>query len=455
MKLRSLFFLGITVMSAPAQDQNPAPADPFLPANVMVQIDWIQMPHLTANQLIRQHLKHTRESDALYNAAKELVAQKKAARLDFTSFVVRAGQRSKTESILEKPWPTEFTAPGEAQKKAADGKAVAEREVPALPASFDTRNLGRSAEVEVTVGEDQRTIDLNLWTEWVDHIADISWGTGLNEVKQPVFGAGKFTAQLLEDSGSWQLAALLTPPHGAAEGKPLGRELPAERVLVFVRATVAGKKPPGPAPATQVHQVLVLAEWIETGADVAAELMAKFPASADSPELREAFEPMLTDGRAALLESSAIQVRGGQRSRVESITEYPVPLKFAPGIPQTFGGQGPLLPPNSAAPGLIDQFTLQNLGATVEAEVTVSESGRAIDMNIAPELGFNAGTDSYGQGISEVKRQRFQILRISSQVLLPVGVPSMIGSFDAPLLEGKALPAVRARKVLLFVRGIL
>jgi hypothetical protein len=190
---------------------------------------------------------------------------------------------------------------------------------------------------------------------------------------------------------------------------------------------------------------------------MAAELMAKFPASADSPEMREALEPMLTDGRAALLESSAIQVRGGQRSKVESITEYPCPAEFdPPQVPQGFGGGGTLRPADGkGAAGLIDQFVVRNLGASVEAEVTVSESGRAIDMNIAPELAFNAGTDSYGQGISEMKQQRLQILKIACQVMLQTGTPSMISSFDAPLLEGKALPNARARKVLLFVRAIL
>src|SRR5262245_3208494 len=126
MKRRCLLLLCLTALSVPAQDEKPAPGDPFdTPApgtNVTVPVDWIQLPHLAANQLIRQHLKHTREGDALYTAAKDLVGQKKAERLDFTSLVVRDGQRAKTESILEKPWPTEFKSPADANKRAADGR---------------------------------------------------------------------------------------------------------------------------------------------------------------------------------------------------------------------------------------------------------------------------------------------------------------------------------------------
>lgn len=446
MKLRSLVLLFAAILPSLAADppgsDKPAAAPRNVTAcNVSLQFDWIRIPHLMANQLIRQHLKHTREGEALYKAAQELIAQKKAERLDFTTLVVRGGQRSKSESIIEKPYPTDDPPSADARVPTTGSNFPVLR-----PRSFYYKNLGLTVEVEATVGEDGITIDLNMALQWVEHLADVSWGTGVSEVKQPAFGADSVTTQVLVESGTWQMVALLTPPHGAPDGKPLGTVLPAERVLLFARAANSKQRKPGPAADSGVKQVTVLAEWIETDAALASDLLAKYPAFADSVALREALEPMLNDGSAALLESSAVQVRGGQRSKVESVTEFPYPSEFDP--PQVAGNSF------DQHRKLDSHFDFKHLGVTLEAEVTVGENG-LIDLNLSPELVFNNGTDSFGQGASEHKQARFQTLKTSLQLLVLPNSPALAGSFDAPLLEGKALPAVRPRKVLLFVRAIL
>ncbi|HWB05664.1 MAG TPA: hypothetical protein VG796_21775 [Verrucomicrobiales bacterium] len=417
------------------------PRDDSLTArNVNVQFDWIRMPHLTANQLIVRNLKHTREGDALYDAARELVAQKKAERLDFTTLVCRDGQRSKTESIIEKPYPTEFESPNTSP----------------LPANFTWRNLGRTVELEATVGENPRIIDLNLAPEWVEHLGDVPWQLGLSEVKVPVFGTGKMTGQVLLASGAWQLAALLTPPQTAPEGKLMGTTLPAERVLLFTRATTrAAVKPPGPAPELDHRQITVLAEWIETDTAIASDLLTKISSVSEGIEIRAALDPMLADGRASLLESALVQVRNGQRSTVESITEYPYPTVFDP---PTGANPAPAKKPPEAAAApspAPDTFTYRNLGTTLQAEANINDSGSVIDLNIAPELVFNAGTDTSSGGTSTRTQQRFQTLKSISQILLIPNEPALLGTFDAPLLDGKALPDASSRKLLLFVRAVL
>ena len=446
------------------------PREGLTSSNINVQFDCIRMPHLTANQLIRQHLKHSREGDALYQAALELIEQKKAERLDLTMLVVRGGQRATSQAIVEKSYATEFDPPMVMEKIIEGANSYMEFISPNTPTSFSTKNMGRSAEVEATVGEDGTTIDINMTPEWIEHLADVAWGTGVSEVKPPAFGTNKVTGQLLLVSGAWQMAALFTPPHGAAEGQLLGSAavMPAERVLLFVRASTSTTRH-GAVADSPVKQVTVLAEWIEADTATVSDLLAKFPAASDSPPLREALEPMLLDGRATLLESAALPVRGGQRSRVESVTEFPYPTEFDP--PQGPGQSIEKTPPPPpvdpkppyatlpryprVSPTMLAAFATKNLGTSMEVEATVGAGGGVIDLNLQPELIFYLGTESFGQGVSECKQPRFQTLKTTVQLLAIPNAPALIGTFDAPLPEGKPLPTVRTRKVLLFVRAIL
>jgi len=271
---------------------------------------------------------------------------------------------------------------------------------------------------------------------------------------------------MLMENGVWQLGGLFTPPHRAPAGKLPGSAeiLPAERVLLFVRASNSNPAKPRPRADSGVKQVTVLAEWIEADTATVAELLAKHPAASDSPALREAVESMLTDGRAALLESSAMQVRAGQRSKIESITEFPYPTEFDP--PQgggQFAESKPASPPPpppappvpKIAPTTPSAFSSKNLGVTLEVEATVREDGMTIYFNLAPQLIFNLGTKNWGEGLSESKQPLFQTLSTTTQFLALESQPAMIGCFDAPLPPGGAPPDVKTRKVLLFVRGIL
>lgn len=469
MNIQRLLFLAFasSAIAAPAQDtKSPDPdaktaavaaRDETLPRQVSVQFDWIKLPHLTANQLLRRHLQHSTEGDALYAAVQELIVQKKSERMDLNCLLVRGGQRSKVEAIIEKAYPTEFDPP-----QVGEGDAGKEKISPATPNSFTYRNTGHTAEVEATVSEDGRIIDLNMAPEWVEPLTEWSWGTGVSEVKQPVFGTDKLSTQMLCGNGEWELAGLFTPPWLPEAGKPPGcAPLPEDRVFLFVRAA-SDPIPKGnpPAPANGVKQVTVLAEWIETDTATASALLAQHPAFADNPALREALEPMLTDGRASLLESAALPIRGGQRSKLESITEFPYPTEFGSPkfVPQTFSGPGEPKEPFKRAPGIPvipNSFPFRNLGMTLEMEATVGEGGNVIDLNCAPELVFLNAFDSFGQGVSESKQPRFQSLKTNCQLLVPPGAPSMIAAFDAPVTDGKPQPHARSRKVLLFIRAIL
>ncbi len=94
-----------------------------------------------------------------------------------------------------------------------------------------------------------------------------------------------------------------------------------------------------------------------------------------------------------LMTAPSIIVRGGQRSKIEVIREFPYPTEFdPPQIPQTFGGGGGNLFGGGAASGSSfpvtpttpNSFTFRNTGVTMEVEATVGEDGYTIDLNLAP-----------------------------------------------------------------------
>ncbi|HEX2746582.1 MAG TPA: Amuc_1098 family type IV pilus outer membrane protein [Verrucomicrobiales bacterium] len=112
-----------------------------------------------------------------------------------------------------------------------------------------------------------------------------------------------------------------------------------------------------------------------------------------------------------LMTAPSIIVRGGQRSKIEVIREFPYPTEFdPPQIPQTFGGgggigglgglgntqQGSSFPVTPTTPS---SFTFRNTGVTMEVEATVGEDGYTIDLNIAPEVVEFEGFINYGSPI--------------------------------------------------------
>jgi len=138
------------------------PRDQLARFNVNVQFDSIRLPQLTANQLIRWLLKRTRDGGPLYLAVQELMALKKAERLDLSTLLVRGGQRSKTESIMEFPHPTEFDPALVEERVLPNGSTGWESIAPVTPGAFTVNNSGRSSELEATIGEDGVTMDLNI-----------------------------------------------------------------------------------------------------------------------------------------------------------------------------------------------------------------------------------------------------------------------------------------------------
>ncbi len=106
----------------------------------------MRLPHAGANQLIHQHLKTSRDADALREAVLVLVKQKGAVRLDLQALSVEEGQSAKLDSTVQKFYPTEFNPGQVPQILTVQGPNPVVAMSPVVPQSFVFRKLGRTAE---------------------------------------------------------------------------------------------------------------------------------------------------------------------------------------------------------------------------------------------------------------------------------------------------------------------
>ena len=111
-----------------------------------------------------------------------------------------------------------------------------------------------------------------------------------------------------------------------------------------------------------------------------------------------------------LMTAPSVIVRGGQKSKIEVIREFPYPTEFdPPQIPQTFGGGATLNAGGGGGaatggsfpvtPTTPQSFEFKNTGVTMEVEATVADDGYTIDLNLAPEVIEFEGFINYGSPI--------------------------------------------------------
>lgn len=138
--------------------------------------------------------------------------QKKGVDLSVsTSLILKAGQRAAASSLRTIMYPTEFDPPQVPQSFGGDGTIIVDPNgnvtagetaaglppvTPTTPQSFEPKDSGSSLEVEATVGDDGRTVDLNLTAVFREFEGFINYGTPItsgdvvltdNLIFQPVF----------------------------------------------------------------------------------------------------------------------------------------------------------------------------------------------------------------------------------------------------------------------------
>ena len=101
------------------------------------------------------------------------------------------------------------------------------------PSSFAYKNLGWTAEIELTIGEDGRTVDLNLAPELV-RFCGLNSQPPNGEIVQAVFETSRISGQMMTTLGQPALAGTFSPP--VATGVPGGNQESFTRLL-FITVT--------------------------------------------------------------------------------------------------------------------------------------------------------------------------------------------------------------------------
>jgi hypothetical protein len=219
--------------------QDSVDSDQEAPQVIHVQVEWIELPHETLTDLLLYHPLKTAAATELRMELQKLVKAGTAKVLETQMVVARSGERGMAESIAEFIYPTEYNETTMAKYEKEGGKLVeVSREVKGriTPTSFETRNIGSTLEIEATLVDSNRNIELRL-------SPDLTWQTGrtvwqefkdengsLIKVEMPEIYSMHTTTVLTLRDGVHGVAAILSPKDQN------GRIDLTRKVLIIVKA---------------------------------------------------------------------------------------------------------------------------------------------------------------------------------------------------------------------------
>jgi len=222
---------------APNSEKNPRP-----PSQVQVTVEFIEVSQVEENRLIYAE-KLGRNGDKLRAELQHLIDAGKGTMINSILVSAKSGQKATAESIREVIYPTEWSPVSCLPPQDGDPPAVKPNPLEtflsiAVPTAFTTRNTGSTLEVEPTLSEDARIIDLRFVPELVfdtgSRVYHRSKDALGNEtvVEEPLFYSFRTNTGLTLADGRSQLAAVLSPKgaDGALD--------PTTKALVIVRADV-------------------------------------------------------------------------------------------------------------------------------------------------------------------------------------------------------------------------
>ena len=208
---------------------------------------------------------------------------------------------------------------------------------------------------------------------------------------------------------------------------------------------------PAPAATDGGDKLLrIQVEWVEVEALQMTELLRE---GASDTALRESVHKLIEDRDATLVETALVTARSGQRAKVESIHEHIYPTGFqAPEVINPEGEKGSktvLILPHPTA------FETRNLGVTLEVDPVLGADGKTIDLNLAPELVYLVGEQSWAEyegdlGTSSTRTPSIYTAKTTTQVATTDGEYCLISAQSPQNMETGMTDG--SRKLMAFVR---
>jgi hypothetical protein len=175
----------------------------------------------------------------IHDSAVELAATGAAEIVETNVLICRSGEKALVESVGEWIYPTEYEPPGEIglPLKPVDDKARFARPLrPSDFISFETRNAGTVVEIEPTLSQGDKLVDLRISFDIVKRASLETWMEfrdewGESSVKRPIFDSWRLSTGATLTAGNFELVNVYSP-------KPVAVPAAATRQLVFIRADV-------------------------------------------------------------------------------------------------------------------------------------------------------------------------------------------------------------------------
>ncbi len=268
MKYKTLIITAFTAFTVSSLHGQEKKADPYragepapdtseqqIPQNISICYETFSLPLAMAAKIQREQLSDSE----LYARILAAVEKEEARQESFTVLRSRSGQKATTESVSEQVYATEFEPPElpqsvgvsitpaevkdaptpipdpEKMKNAADLESFAGLKTPATPTAFEKRNVGNTFEIEPTLGEDNKILDLRLAPEHVTLVGQSTDGQGLSKTEMPIFEAQRISTSASFFVGQpFLLGTVSRPPNSKVDADS------ATRVwFAFVTATLA------------------------------------------------------------------------------------------------------------------------------------------------------------------------------------------------------------------------
>lgn len=249
-------FVGAQVPGAPP----PPAADPFVrndptagggtevfisqsdrPRYVSICYEAFSLPMADAADLRRQSMPDAQLYQELVNRTKGGSATQEY----FSVVCARSGERATLENISELIYPTEFDDRNAREENAATPdpkdpkdakdpkdskqtptpKTEPESAAPALPSSFETRNVGFTLEIEPTIGGNDTIIDLRFAPDTVTFVDRAKWGQGSSSTEMPVFESQRMTTALTLRSGVPMLTGTPSRPPASQQDSDAAKKV--------------------------------------------------------------------------------------------------------------------------------------------------------------------------------------------------------------------------------------
>lgn len=229
----------------PFADRAGPPPEPKL---AQVQVEFVEMSHEALTKLLFLAKPTSPDATKLREQVQEMVAKNEATVLETQLVVAKSSQKGTAESIHEFIYPTEWQPPqlpgGVDAAKKPDPPVLSSAFPfnPATPTAYDTRNVGSTLEIEPTISEDGKTIEVRLVPELIWHTGNTTWHEGKDQagnpykVQMPDFSVVRLNTTITCVNGQYSLAGVLSPKNDQGEVDM------TRKLMVFAKCDVLAVK---------------------------------------------------------------------------------------------------------------------------------------------------------------------------------------------------------------------